>query len=118
MIGQTDARSLRHTRALYVKICTQPEVILFLEKFDKIFQDPIMAEQLPCFQPGFDFLNVEISDHIYFIKEIKNLFLVHCWVIWARGNFLEHSKSAEKHSPSARASPHFSRVLKNSRVLI
>ena len=30
-----------------------------------------MAEQLPCFQPGFDFLNVENSDHIYFIKEIK-----------------------------------------------
>ena len=33
-----------------------------------------MVEQLPCFQPGFDFLNVENSDHIYFIKE---MFLVH-----------------------------------------
>ena len=30
-----------------------------------------MAKQLPCFQPGFDFLNVDNSDHIYFIKEIK-----------------------------------------------
>ena len=30
-----------------------------------------MAEQLPCFQPGFDFLNIENSDHNYFIKEIK-----------------------------------------------
>ena len=61
-------------------------MILFLEKSDIIFQDPIMAKQLPCFQPGFDFLNVDNSDHIYFIKEIKkkkkkNLFLVHCWVI-------------------------------------
>ena len=37
-----------------------------------------MAEQLPCFQSGFNFLNIENSDHIYFIKEIKNLFLVHC----------------------------------------
>ena len=32
-----------------------------------------MAEQLPCFQSGFNFLNVENSDHIYFIKEIKKL---------------------------------------------
>ena len=45
-------------------------MILFHAKSDKIFQDPIMAEQLPCCQPGFDFLNVENSDHIYFIKEI------------------------------------------------
>ena len=30
-----------------------------------------MTEQLPFFQPGFDFLNVENSDHVYFIKEIK-----------------------------------------------
>ena len=28
-----------------------------------------MAEQLPYFQPGFDSLNVENSDHISFIKE-------------------------------------------------
>ena len=62
-------------------------MILFLEKSDKIFQEPIIAEQLPCFQPGFDFLNVENSDHIYCIKEIKNLFLVHFWVTEARGNF-------------------------------
>ena len=29
-----------------------------------------MAEQWPCFQPGFDFLKVENSDHVYFIKGI------------------------------------------------
>ena len=27
-----------------------------------------MAEHLPCFQSGFDFLNVENCDHIYFIS--------------------------------------------------
>ena len=32
--------------------------------------------------------------------------------------FLRTLEKCEKHSPSARASPHFSRVLKNSRVLI
>ena len=30
-----------------------------------------MAEQLPYFQSGLNFLNVDNSDHIYFIKEIK-----------------------------------------------
>ena len=56
-----------------INICTQPTsaVILFLAKSDKIFHYPIMAEQLPCFQRGFDILNFENSDHIYFIKEIK-----------------------------------------------
>ena len=62
------------TRVHYIT----PALILFLAKSNKIFQDPTMAEQLPCFQPGFDFLNVENSDHFYFIKEIKNLFRVHC----------------------------------------
>ena len=33
-----------------------------------------MAETVtPCFQPAFDFLNVENSDHIYFTREISKL---------------------------------------------
>ena len=31
-------------------------------KIGKNFQDAIMTEQVPCFQLGFDFLNVENSD--------------------------------------------------------
>ena len=56
----------RHKSTLSVNICTQPTsitVILFAAKFEKIFQDAIMAEQVPCFQLGFDFLNVENSDN-------------------------------------------------------
>ena len=29
--------------------------IIIFQNLTKIFQDPITAEQLPCFQPGFDF---------------------------------------------------------------
>ena len=81
MIGQIEfIITPQCSQCIYINISTQPTsaMILFLAKSDKIFQDPIMVEQLHCFQPGFDFLNVENSDHIYFIKEIKNLFLLHC----------------------------------------
>ena len=37
-------------------------VIFFAEKAEKICHMGIMAEQVPCFQLGFDFLNVENSD--------------------------------------------------------
>ena len=38
-------------------------MILFAAKSEKVFQDAITAEQVPCFQPGFDFLNVENSEY-------------------------------------------------------
>ena len=34
-------------------------MILFAEKSEDISQDAIMAQQVPCFQPGFEFLNIE-----------------------------------------------------------
>ena len=37
-------------------------VILLAAKCDKIIQNAIMAEQLACFQLGFNFLNVKNSD--------------------------------------------------------
>ena len=77
-----------------------------------------MAEQLPCFQPGFDFLNVENSDHIYFMKKMNKLVPRALLSYISTWEFLRTREKCEKHSPSARASPHFSRVLKNSRVLI
>ena len=56
---------------------------------------------------------------IYFIKEIKRpcsssiiLSYISTW------EFLRTLEKCEKHSPLARASPYFSRVRKNSRVLI
>ena len=49
---------------IYIKISMQPTtaVILRAAKSEKIFQDAIMAEQVPCFQLAFDFLNVENDD--------------------------------------------------------
>ena len=38
-------------------------VIFFAAKTEKIFREAIMAEQVPCFQLAFDFLNVENSDY-------------------------------------------------------
>ena len=64
-----------HQLSTYARNCVSSDI--FPKKSYKIFEDPIMAEQLPCFQPSYDFLNVENSDHVYFTKEI-NLFLVHC----------------------------------------
>ena len=37
-------------------------VILFAAKAEKIFHKAILAEQVPCFQLGFNYLNVENSD--------------------------------------------------------
>ena len=37
-------------------------MILLAAKSEKIFQDAIKAEEVPCLQLGFDFLNVENSD--------------------------------------------------------
>ena len=53
-----------YTFALYVSICTQPKsaVTLPAAKSRKIFLDTIMTEQAPCFQLGFDLLNVQNSD--------------------------------------------------------
>ena len=90
-------------RALYINICTQPTsaVILFLAKSDKIFQDPIMAEQSPCFQPGFDFLSVENSDHIkfYFLKGINKLVPRALFSYISTREFLRTLEKCEKHSP-------------------
>ena len=60
---------------------------------------------------------LSLRSRFYFIKEIKNWFLALLSYI-CTWEFLRTLEKCEKHSPSARASPHFSRVLKNSRVLI
>ena len=55
-----NARSLRHT-----VICQHMHATYVSSDFvrcKKIFQGAIVAEQLLCFQLGFDFLNVDNSD--------------------------------------------------------
>ena len=80
---------------------------------------PIMAEQLSYLQPGFNFLNFGNSDHIYFIKEIKKLVphaLLSLYI--STQEFLRTLEKCKKHSLSARACLLFSRVLRNSCVLV
>ena len=61
---------------------------------------------------------LSLRGRFYFIKEIKKLVPRALLSHISTREFLRTLEKCEKHSPSARASPHFSRVLKNSRVLI
>ena len=61
---------------------------------------------------------LSLRGRFYFIKEIKKLVPRALLSYISTREFLRTLEKCEKHSPSARASPHFSRVLKNSRVLI
>ena len=56
--------------------------------------------------------------HINFKKELEKLVPRALFSYISPWKFLRTLENCEKHSPSARASPHFSRILKNSRVLI
>ena len=60
---------------------------------------------------------LSLRGHFYFIKEIKKLVTSALLSSISTREFLRTLEKCKKHSPSARASPHFSRVLKNSRVL-
>ena len=53
-----------HVDYINIMYSLQPTLamILFAAKSEKTFQDTIMAEQVPCFQLGFDFLDIENSD--------------------------------------------------------
>ena len=54
---------------------------------------------------------------ILFKEELKKIVLRALWSYISPWEFLRTLEKSKKHSPSARASPHFSRVLKNFRVL-
>ena len=60
---------------------------------------------------------LSLRGRVYFIKEIKNAPSALLSYISTR-EFLRTLEKCDKHLPSARASLHFSRVLKNFRVLI
>ena len=55
---------------------------------------------------------------IHFTNEVKKLVPRALLSYISTWKFLRTLEKCKKHSPSARASPHLSRVLKNSRVLI
>ena len=61
---------------------------------------------------------LSLRGRFYFIKEIKKLVPRALVSYISTREFLGTLEKCERHSPLARAAPHFSRVLKNSRVLI
>ena len=71
-------------RALCNNTCMQPTpaVILFSAKSYKIIKDAIMADQVPCFQFCFYFLNEKNSDH--FDESSGEVAITMCWLFYEK----------------------------------